>query len=374
MPWFVDTFTKRKYYLVEGQDDTYFRLYRENNAINAKTNTWFSVAGSIEEIASIANKFEDEQATQSKAIAGKIKAALPRFEAGEEKRKRRDYRLARKAAFTRPEPGFSFYEGRTRGKRMKYTFSDEETESDDQSMKRSTRTSGITTPGEAQGPTVTASGRQVKSRLGGMYGETKVVDRHREIDSERRTHAAEVVTDRDEGMLSRGRRVERSARNSRASHPTGSYANGMESDEDSEAAPSEDEWSGNEEEPDESEPDLGESEDDDAMSGLDPDNPGYEEEDNTKESLVVQLRYKKGDGAKDLVIKNHERPDNSDGPAAGYKPIQVPNPSTEINGVIDGDVKSADREMNGVSFHEAETSNSLPPYMNGGIVLNPMPV
>ena len=84
VPWFVDTFTKRKYYLVEGQDDTHFRLYRENNAINAKTNTWFSVAGSIEEVIAIADKFDEESASQSKIIAGKIKAALPRFEAGEE--------------------------------------------------------------------------------------------------------------------------------------------------------------------------------------------------------------------------------------------------------------------------------------------------
>jgi hypothetical protein len=65
-------------------DDTQFRLYRENSGITAKTNTWFSVAGSIEEISAIADKFEEEKASQSKIIAARIKAAIPRFEAGEE--------------------------------------------------------------------------------------------------------------------------------------------------------------------------------------------------------------------------------------------------------------------------------------------------
>ena len=84
IPWFTDTFSKRKYYLVEGREDTHFRLYRENNAISTKTNTWFSVAGDIEEVRSIADKFDAEAASQSKVIAGKIRSALPRFEAGEE--------------------------------------------------------------------------------------------------------------------------------------------------------------------------------------------------------------------------------------------------------------------------------------------------
>ena len=38
--------------------------------------------------------------------------------------------------------------------------------------KRSTRQSGVSTPLEPAGPTYTASGRQVKSRVGGTYGET----------------------------------------------------------------------------------------------------------------------------------------------------------------------------------------------------------
>ena len=90
-----------------------------------------------------------------------------------QKRKRREYRLSRKAQFARPEPGFSLYEGRTRGKRMRYTFSeDEEDYSDAISTRRSTRNTGTHTPADPSKPTVTASGRQVRSRLGGAYGES----------------------------------------------------------------------------------------------------------------------------------------------------------------------------------------------------------
>jgi hypothetical protein len=57
---------------------------------------------------------------------------------------------------------------------MRYTYSDEEDEgSDEPSNRRSTRNSGISTPGEiSEGPTFTASGRQIRSRVGGAYGES----------------------------------------------------------------------------------------------------------------------------------------------------------------------------------------------------------
>lgn len=65
------------------------------------------------------------------------------------------------------------YEGRTRGKRTRYTFSedDEDVDSDEQSNKRSRR-SGRITPAEHDEPVITASGRQVKARNGGLYGES----------------------------------------------------------------------------------------------------------------------------------------------------------------------------------------------------------
>jgi len=70
----------------------------------------------------------------------------------------------RKDQFKRPEPGFSLYEGRTRGKRMKYTYSDDEDFlTDSTAPRRSTRNTGTHTPAEPAGPIVTASGRQIRA-------------------------------------------------------------------------------------------------------------------------------------------------------------------------------------------------------------------
>jgi hypothetical protein len=72
------------------------------------------------------------------------------------------------------------YEGRTRGKRMKYTYSDEEDDiySDATTTRRSTRNTGTHTPAEPSGPTITQSGRHVKSRQGGAYGESILSETH----------------------------------------------------------------------------------------------------------------------------------------------------------------------------------------------------
>lgn len=93
-----------------------------------------------------------------------------------QKRRRREYRQQRRAAFTRPEPGFGIYEGRTRGKRTRYNYEEDEDGedfmSDATSTRRSTRhQSARSTPFEA-GPTFTASGRQTKRPRVGDYGES----------------------------------------------------------------------------------------------------------------------------------------------------------------------------------------------------------
>ncbi|OAA72276.1 hypothetical protein ISF_01349 [Cordyceps fumosorosea ARSEF 2679] len=164
-PWGSDG-DKRRYFLVEGQDDTAFRVYRESNP--AGTNrTWWSVAGSIEELRALAEKLNTKDGgPKAKKLSNKMIQAIPRFEAGEEKRKRREYRLMRKEQFKRPEPGFSMYEGRTRGKRVKYTYSDDEDMFySDSTNRRSARNTGANTPAE---PPTTASGRTVRvpSRMG----------------------------------------------------------------------------------------------------------------------------------------------------------------------------------------------------------------
>lgn len=286
-PWGRDEL-KRRYWLIEGQDDTHFRLYRESNPA-LKTNTWWSVAGTIDEIREVGEKLEQEKSQHSKKLSERIMHAIPRFEGGEEvcqhatmnllvtyfwfqKRRRRDYRLARKAAFSRPEPGFSLYEGRTRGKKLKYTYSDDEDIFSDDlpTTRRSTRNaSGITTPGEPAGPTITASGRQVRARAGGIYGESMLSGQR-----------AEYQADEDEDEEVRPQRSTRGQANGYTSR----YANDA-SDEESEAASS---WKGDDESNNENDDFEGDDEEeqseDESMLDID------ESEQN---SLVVHLHYGK---------------------------------------------------------------------------------
>ena len=81
-PWFSDSY-RRRYWLVEGQEDSFFRIFRENDGKIAKSNTWFSVAGSIDEINALADKFAEEGTANAKVNAEKLRSTIPRFEAGE---------------------------------------------------------------------------------------------------------------------------------------------------------------------------------------------------------------------------------------------------------------------------------------------------
>ena len=81
-PWGRDG-DKRRYWLIEGQDDTHFRLYRESNPI-LRHNTWRSVAGSIDEVKEVADRLGEESSLLSRRLRDRIIAAIPRFEASEE--------------------------------------------------------------------------------------------------------------------------------------------------------------------------------------------------------------------------------------------------------------------------------------------------
>lgn len=74
---------KRRFWLIEGQDDTHFRLYRESNPA-LKINTWRSVAGTIDEVKEIAQRLDEENTQASRRLRDRINAAIPRFEASEE--------------------------------------------------------------------------------------------------------------------------------------------------------------------------------------------------------------------------------------------------------------------------------------------------
>ena len=76
---------KRRYWLIEGQDDTHFRLYRESNPA-LKHNTWRNVAGTIDEVKEVAQRLDEENTQASRRLRDRINAAIPRFEASEEVR------------------------------------------------------------------------------------------------------------------------------------------------------------------------------------------------------------------------------------------------------------------------------------------------
>ena len=81
-PWGLDG-DKRRYWLIEGQDDTNFRLYRESN-IKLKHNTWWSIAGSIDELKAVGHRLSAEGSQAARRLSERINLAVPRFEATEE--------------------------------------------------------------------------------------------------------------------------------------------------------------------------------------------------------------------------------------------------------------------------------------------------
>jgi hypothetical protein len=81
-PWGRDG-EKRRYWLIEGQNDTHFRVYREGNSHTPKA-TWWSVAGSIDELKALAKVLEEEDAhREAKTLSERMNNAVPRFEASE---------------------------------------------------------------------------------------------------------------------------------------------------------------------------------------------------------------------------------------------------------------------------------------------------
>jgi hypothetical protein len=81
-PWGRDG-DKRRYWLVEGQNDTHFRVYRESDP-KSKNVEWFSVAGNIDELRALATKLEDEDGhKEAKALGERMLNAVPRLEASE---------------------------------------------------------------------------------------------------------------------------------------------------------------------------------------------------------------------------------------------------------------------------------------------------
>ena len=81
-PWGKDG-DKRRYWLVEGQEDTHFQLYRESNPA-LKHNTWQSIAGNIDELKMVATRLGEDGTQASRRLRDRIMQGIPRFETSEE--------------------------------------------------------------------------------------------------------------------------------------------------------------------------------------------------------------------------------------------------------------------------------------------------
>jgi hypothetical protein len=205
---------------------------------------------------------------------------------------------------------------------MKYTYSEDDDEgSDALSSRRSTRPSGISTPAEHAGPVITASGRQVKSRLGGVYGESILVDQRKEIEHER-AQAVPHESGSDVGRQEPNGRPRRATRPTRPSRRREVDGNDGDLEDESEAESTGDDWSGDEDEPDDPEPDFEGDDEDDEMSTDASGTDDEDVEDGPPKSLVVQLRYtKKTQSPHDPNgLPNHTTPEQEtitvEGPAA----------------------------------------------------------
>lgn len=85
-PWGNDG-DKRRYWLIEGLDDTFFRIYRENDPKLIRR-TWWSVAKDIDGAKALADKLCEDGSQAAKQLANGIGQAIPRWELGEEVCKR----------------------------------------------------------------------------------------------------------------------------------------------------------------------------------------------------------------------------------------------------------------------------------------------
>ncbi|XXH05189.1 translation termination factor eRF1 [Hypoxylon texense] len=322
-PWGSDS-DKRRYYLIEGLDDTHFRVYRESNP-QGFNRTWWSVAGSIDELKALADKLHNNDGgPKAKKLAQKMYSAVPRFEATEEKRKRREYRLMRKEQFKRPEPGFSMYEGRTRGKRMKYTYSDdEEFASDSTSVRRSTRNTRQPTPVEPAAPVTTASGRQIKapSRM--------TVDASNNIV----TTSPTTSQGHNEGIASKESSAGptgRPRRSAAVNHGTNGWASSSKNTKNYNSADDEME---DYDDDDDSEPDLGDDEEDHVPDDSEEDEDEFDEDEemvdddlgNAKDSMMVKLKLPSKGAAADtngsaLNLDSYRYNGKKEGPSKSKSP------------------------------------------------------
>ena len=180
----------------------------------------------------------------------------------------------------------SLYEGRTRGKRIRYTFSDDEDAGSDAFSGLRSRNSGISTPAEATGPVVTASGRHVRPRAGGVYGESLLSGQQEDM-PEIQVNGVGHDNTQDTDSHTRSGRAVGISRAGRSYHR--SYNAVDEMDEESDAPSSE--WDSGKEADEDANDNVADGDDENdemSVNALDRD-----DEEASKRSLVVSLKIGK---------------------------------------------------------------------------------
>ena len=162
-------------------------------------------------------------------------------------------------------------------------------DTDEPSGKRS-RQSGISTPIEHNGPTITASGRQVKARSGGVYGESLLSGQRASID--------EVMSETEDNRLR--------TRSSRTSRPVHSLqVNGFDGGDDNfdSDVPSEEWDSDQNEEDDDVDENLADIEDDDDENMSD---GGMDEDDEEIARTSKTITIKFGDETRAKLARSRD--------------------------------------------------------------------
>jgi len=216
------------------------------------------------------------------------------------------------------------YEGRTRGKRMKYTYSDGEDESfsDATTNRRSTRNTRNHTP--IEGPTVTQSGRQVKSRQGGLYGESILSGQAPSVKSGQYDESSDEPEESSEGRPRRAAaaKVTNGWGGKGKAHIEGyNSVDEMDSDED-----------------DASEQDYGDDEEEDEVIPLESDiddrddisDEALSDVDSEMKSLVIKLPVKTPTPEKKTLVKSQSS-ESSDSNHTRTVPTIPPELSTETS-------------------------------------------
>jgi hypothetical protein len=195
---------------------------------------------------------------------------------------------------------------------MKYTYSDEEDEgySDATTSRRSTRNTGTHTPAEGLAPTVTLSGRQVKARQGGAYGESILSGTHTPALTTGGYDETSEEPEHAEGAGGRPRRA--------AAANVGTKGWGSKGGAHIEGYNSVDEMNDSDED-DASEQDYGDDEEEDDHVSLESDKDEDElsdeddemdDDQDEKKSLVVKLPVKTPTPERKTIIKVRLSPEN----------------------------------------------------------------